>query len=176
MAKNARLRRERRLEAARGYLTLDMPGHAIRELNEIRDAEECPFVFHQLRGEALRQQEKFAEALSAFKRANAEEPADLSVLMGMAWCYKRTDQLSRAITAMLESYRTAPREPIVLYNLSCYFALAGNKTQALSWLGRAIRMEPKLRKLIPEESDFDRLRDDPDFQFMAGTSDVSDVT
>jgi hypothetical protein len=76
---------------------------------------------------------------------------------------------------MEEANRLSPNEPIIMYNLSCYFALAGNKTQALSWLGRALRKEKSLRKLIPEESDFDRLRDDPDFQFVIGSRKVSDV-
>lgn len=176
MSKNARTQRERKLEAARGYLELDMPQHALRELNGIDEPEKCPFAINQLRGEAYRAQGEFHDALRAFGRALAEEPNDLSVLLGMAWCYKRTSQLPRAIAAMEQAYRAKPDEPIVLYNLSCYFALDGNKTQALSWLGRALRMESSLRKLIPDESDFDSLRDDPDFQFIAGMRNASDVS
>jgi len=54
----------------------------------------------------------------------------------------------------------------VLYNLACYFALASDKVHALSWLGRAIRMESSLRELIPDETDFDSLRDDADFRLI----------
>ncbi|NOX54523.1 MAG: hypothetical protein GXP27_08805, partial [Planctomycetes bacterium] len=46
--------------------------------------------------------------------------------------------------------------------------LAGDKDGALRWLGRALRMDPSLRELIPEETDFDPLRNDPDFRFVAG--------
>lgn len=69
---------------------------------------------------------------------------------------------------MEQAYQASPKQPIVLYNLSCYFSLAGDKAQALSWLGRALRIEPTLRELIPDESDFDPLRNDPDFQFVIG--------
>ena len=174
MASNTCVRREKLLDAARGYLALEMPRHAIRELNAISDPESCPFQINQLRGEALRQSADYESALRAYGRALAERPRDLSVLLGMAWCYKRTDQLSRAISAMEQAYRAEPQQPLVLYNLACYFALAGEKAQALSWLGRALRMKRELRQLIADESDFDQLRGDPDFQFIAGVHDVAD--
>lgn len=168
MSMKERMRRERLLEAARGYLELDMPDYALRQLDEIDDPEQCPYDAYLLRGEALRSRREFRDALKAYRRALVEDPDSLTVLMGMGWCFKRTDQLQRAINAMQRAYRLAPDEPIVLYNLSCYFALAGEKEQALSWLGRALRMEGRLRKLIPDESDFDLLRNDPDFQFVTG--------
>ena len=176
MTSNVRTRRERKLEAARGFLALDMPQHALRELGSIDDPEKIPFAINQLRGEALKQAGDHDAALAAYNRALAEDPTDMTVLLGMAWCYKRTNQLSRAIAAMEQAYRSKPDEPIVLYNLACYFALDGNKTQALSWLGRALRMESSLRKLIPDESDFDDLRNDPDFQFVIGSRNISEAS
>ena len=68
MPGNAKARRERRLEAARGYLMLDMTGHALRELDGISDPERCPFALHQLRGEALRRSGEYATALAASRR------------------------------------------------------------------------------------------------------------
>ena len=168
MGLNPRLLREKRLEAARGYLLLDMPDHALNELETIERPEKCAGEYNLLRGEALRGKKDFHAALRAYNRALAERPRNISILMGMAWCYKRIDQLPRAIAAMEEAYRIAPHEAIVLYNLACYYALGGNKPQALSWLGRAIRMEGSLRDLIPRETDFDPLRHDPDFQLIAG--------
>ena len=167
MSDRAAKRRERRLEAARGYLLLEMPEHALRELNGIEDPQECWFEIEQLRGEALREQQDYDSALAAFQHADKLQPNDITVLFGMAWCYKRTDRLDRAIDSMERAYLTEPNEPVVLYNLACYFSLAGEKEQSLSWLGRALRMEQSLRKLIPDEPDFDPLRDDPDFRSIA---------
>lgn len=174
MVKNLQLRRERRLEAAQGYLALDMCDHALAELQAIADPEECAPEYYCLRGEVLRQKKDYAPALDAYSQALIEDPDNLAVLLGMAWCYKRIDQLPRAVSVMEQAYRSAPNEPIVQYNLSCYHSLAGNKAQALSWLGRALRMEDALRELIPDESDFDQLRDDPDFQFVTRACDFSD--
>lgn len=160
------LRWARHLEAARGYLMLELPDLALSELRRVGEPEGIRFEVARLRGEALRQKDEHEAALDAFRAAAEEQPNDLSVLMGMAWCFKRTGRLPRAIECMERAYRACPDEAIVLYNLACYHALAEDKPQALSWLGRAIRMERSLRTLIPEETDFDRLRDDPDFQFI----------
>lgn len=176
MPLSASVRREKLLEAARGYLALDMPTQAIAQLDAIRDPERCPFDAHHLRGEALRQRTDYESALVEFRKALAVQPDDLSVLLGMAWCYKRVDRLDQAIAVTERAYRSAPEQAIVLYNLACYYALDGNKAQSLSWLGRALRMEKALRDLIADESDFDLLRSDPDFQFIAGAHEISDAT
>lgn len=176
MPSSARKESERRLEAARGYLMLDMPDHALRELHSIEDPEEHPFAFHQLRGEALREKGEHHAALKSYRQALAERPTDLAIILGMAWCYKRIDELPKAIAVMKEAYELASEESIVLYNLACYLALAGEKTEALSWLGRSLRMDRSLRRLIPDEPDFDPLRDDPDFQLIINLADEPSET
>jgi tetratricopeptide (TPR) repeat protein len=195
MVANAQRDRQRKLEAACGYIELNMPEHALRELDRIADPEAIPFEFNRLRGEALRGAGQFEAALAAYARATEEKPEELDVLLGMAWCYKRTGQLPRAIAAMEQAYQAHPKELIVLYNMACYFSLAGEKAQALSWLGRALRMESTLRKQNPEtefgfsigaighsksslrdqiaeEPDFDPLRNDPDFQYLTGSPSI----
>jgi tetratricopeptide (TPR) repeat protein len=198
MASKAQIDHVRRLQAASGYLDLEMPAHALRALDEIPDPELTPFEFHYLQGQALRAAGHFEKALIALSRAREERPDELDVLMGLAWCYKRTDQLSRAISAMEDAYRAHPKVPVVLYNIACYYSLAGDKAQALSWLGRALRMEASLRKVIVEEPDFDRpgpalqrqsslreliadesdfdpLRNDPDFQYITSLEHLTDL-
>ncbi|MGD9855527.1 MAG: hypothetical protein AB7U20_11325 [Planctomycetaceae bacterium] len=157
---------QRALEAVHGYLLLDMPEQALRELSAIRGIAEDSALWQRLRGEALRSRQQHADALQAFEWADRIEPDELSTLLGIAWCQKRVDRLDDAIETMLRAYRACPKEPIVLYNIACYYALAGDKGQALSWLGRALRMSPDLRRLVPEETDFDPLRHDADFQFV----------
>jgi Flp pilus assembly protein TadD len=175
MATKAQLDHARRLQAASGYLDLEMPAHALRSLDGIAQPDATPFEFYHLRGQALRLAGRFEEALVAFLRAREHQPDNLDVLMGLAWCFKRTDQLPRAIATMEEAYRAHPKEPVVLYNIACYYSLAGDKMQALSWLGRALRMNTELRRLIADESDFDPLRNDPDFQYLASLELLTDL-
>ena len=164
-------RRQKMLAAAEGYIDLGMYTHALATLREVGDPGEDSAEFNFLRGDALRHLERHDEALVAFQQALEEDPEDIDLLMAMAWCYKRTDQLSRAIAATEQAYRIAPKQAVLLYNLSCYWTLAGDKTQALSWLGRALRMDGSLRRLIDDETDFDSLRNDSDFQLIVRAAD-----
>jgi len=159
-------RPKRHLNAAEGYLMLEMPEQALRELSHVGFAESDSEIYYRLLGQAQQLANRFIEALEAYQHAYERDPENLTTLMGMAWCYKRTDRLPLAISSMEEAYQHHAEEPVVLYNLSCYFALAGDKTNSLSWLGRSLRMEPGLKKLIDQEPDFDILRSDKDFQFV----------
>ncbi|MGQ0634487.1 MAG: TPR end-of-group domain-containing protein [Planctomycetaceae bacterium] len=169
MSHNSRQRRTRLLREAEGYLELEMPEQALATLRQVDDPDRTLFRANFLRGEALRALDRHSEALDAFARAFAQDPDHVELLMAMAWCYKRTDQLPKAITAMEQAYRIAPKKAVILYNLSCYWSLAGNKAQALSWLGRALRMDSSIGNLIDDESDFDPLRADPDFRMIVDT-------
>ena len=166
MDQKVRSCRDRELAAAEGYITLGMYTHALASLDKIADPEDAIFALNYRRGDALRHLGRHDEALIALHRAFDEKPDDVDLLMTMAWCYKRTNELPRAITSMEQAYRIAPKQAVILYNLSCYWSLAGNKVQSLSWLGRALRMDNDLRRLINDEPDFDALRNDPDFQLI----------
>lgn len=161
----------RLLQAAEGYLALDMFEHALRDLRGIADPSPARLSYHLLKAEAHRGLKQWSDALQEFQICHAERPEDLDVLMGLAWCYKRTDQLSQSIATMLDAYRAHPKTPVVLYNLACYYALARQKTQAVSWLARALRMDSDLRQLIPRESDFDPIRQEPEFQRLLELTD-----
>ncbi len=171
MTTNPQVRQQKLLTAAEGYYELEMYDHALAALNDIPEPGTVGPALHRLRGEVLRALEQHQAALEVFELARAETPDDVQLLMAMAWCWKRTNQLPRAIAAMEHAYRISPNVAVVLYNLACYWSLAGNKTQALSWLGRALRMDSGLRQLIPTEHDFDPLRHDPDFQLIIHAKD-----
>lgn len=157
-------RDRRHLMAAEGYVALEMYEHALRELRTIAAPGELQQTYRLLKAEAHRGLQDWSAALEEFELCALAEPRNLDVLMGMAWCLKRLNQLSRAIAMMHDAYQSHSDVPVVLYNLSCYYALGRQRTQALSWLARALRMEPGLRRLIDDETDFDPIRDTPEFQ------------
>ena len=154
---------QRHLRAAEGYLALEMYRHALKELRCITTNEGDLHTIHLYKAEAYRGLQDWAAALAEFREYARTKPGDLSSLLGIAWCQKRLGELSEAIGTMHDAYQAHPREPVVLYNLSCYYALGGQTTQALSWLGRALRLQPDLRRLIEDETDFDPIRQSPQF-------------
>lgn len=163
---NSERQRKRQLRAAEGYFSLGMHDHALEALTQIPDLSDSAFDYHLLRGDVLRAKLQHHEALDCFRQAHELKPQNLDALMGMAWCFKRIDRVDQSIEMMRLAYQSHPKIPVVLYNLACYYSLARNKEQALSWLGRALRMDQSIGKLIPKETDFDPLRDDPDFKYL----------
>lgn len=158
-----RIKRKMLLNASEGYLMLGLFEKALATLDEVSDDGETTTI-DLLRGEALRSLERHADALAAYNRVFAVTPNNVSLLLAMAWCYKRTGQLPRAITALEQARRIDPAQAIIPYNLACYWTLAGNREEALTCLQRALTQDGSLKKLIPDEPDFDSLREDPDFQ------------
>lgn len=158
--------RVRQLRSAEGYLELEMPDHALRELDQIEESSNDVYVISVLRGEALLIKRDHHKSLEQFVRAHLDKPVELLPMLKMAWCFKRIDQLDRAIDTMKLAYQFHKNNPMVLYNMSCYYALSGDKENALSWLGRSLRMDRKYLEMIANESDFDSLRNDPDFQHL----------
>ena len=157
------------LKAAEGYLELELPDQALRELDQIKPSDDLRCQYHILRGEAFRQRKEYEAALLSYHKSHCGEPANLIVLMGMAWCYKRTGQLQRSIQMMKRALEVEPNNPLIQYNLACYYSLDHDKSRALSWLGRAVRADRSLAHLIEKETDFDPLRNDPDFKYLVET-------
>jgi tetratricopeptide (TPR) repeat protein len=63
-----------------------------------------------------------------------------------------------------------PEYPTPLYNVACCESLAGRKAEAIEHLRLAIERSPALRSLAAEDTDFDPIRDDPEFQELLGSA------
>lgn len=166
MARITKDRIIRRLSEAEGYLMLDLPEQALRILETRPDWATMQFEASFLTGESLRQLGRHREALIPLERAAALRPGHVGVAIALGWCYKRTHKLAQAIDALERAARVESDEPLLHYNLACYWSLAGNVVKALSALALALDLDPELRSRIVSESDFDNLRDHPDFARM----------
>jgi hypothetical protein len=56
--------------------------------------------------------------------------------------------------------------PTGYYNLACAETLAGRHADALTHLGRAIEMREECREYAAGDSDFDAVRDTPEFRSL----------
>lgn len=163
------------LTQAVGYLELDLPRQALECLAHVSaDARRRePFHFHSLSAEALRRLDRHAEAVGHLLEARRDKPGDAGCCLSLGWCAKRSGRLDMAIEALREAERICRMKrddemlPLVLYNLSCYLSLAGERESMLDRLAAALELKPDFRNAIPDEPDFDPYRDDPDFQRLA---------
>lgn len=158
-----RHQRQQLIRQAEGYLELGMIDHALRALDRLGDSEGLESHALYLKGEALRSAERYHEALIELHRSADIMPDDIHIWISMAWCYKRTNNVELAIHSLKEALAIEPGEALLHYNLACYWSLFGDKGQALESLSTAFEIDPNYRDLVDQESDFDPIRQDPDF-------------
>ncbi len=161
-----RIRRQQLVLQAEGYLELGMAEHALAVLSRCGDQEMLPDHALYLKGQSLRELGRFGEALEPLWQAAQGNPDNISIWLALGWCYKRTGKLDRAIESLEEALSVEPNDALVHYNLACYWSLARNKRQALSYLARAFDLQEEYRTLVADESDFDPIREDPAFQAL----------
>jgi tetratricopeptide (TPR) repeat protein len=163
MSRISRDQIRRLLDEAEGYLMIDLPRRSLQILDSRSDWSAMPFEANLLRGEALRSLDRYREALKPLEVAVNLRPSDMRVALALGWCYKRTNRLAQAIDALQRALLAHADEPLLYYNLACYWSLAGNSAKAIDALTSALELAPDLRSLIAEESDFDQLRGKPEF-------------
>ena len=166
MSGSNRIRYQRILREAEGYLELNLPQNALATLQRMPDSGTFKGRKLYLLGEALRALGRYHDAVDALEQAAELVPSNLSLWLALGWCHKRSGRLDLAITALERAREVEPEQAIVHYNLACYWSLAGKKQQALDYLSRAIALQPDYREMVHDEVDFDPIRSDPDFQAM----------
>ena len=90
----------------------------------------------------------------------------MSLSVGLARSLVRMGKPDTGLEALEAAYQAHPEEPELFYELARHHALVGEKVLALSWLGRAIRHSQEYRQRAAEDIEFQRLRRDPDFEFL----------
>lgn len=161
-----RIRRQQLVLQAEGYLELGMPKHALDLLARCGERESLPEHALYLQGECLRALGQFHEALEPLTLASQTNPDNIHVWLALGWCHKRNGRVDLAIESLEEALGVEPNEALIHYNLACYWALAGKPRQAVSYLARAFDLKEDYRALVADETDFDRIRDDPTFQAL----------
>ena len=91
---------------------------------------------------------------------NASTSAEGNKLNGQALAAYQKGDVKQALTLIQQAHDVAPTDSIVLYNLACFNALLGNRTEALTWLEKAVEGGFYSPGKIAEDSDLVSLRGD----------------
>lgn len=166
MNSHDRIRRQQLVVQAEGYLELGMARHALDVLARYGDPETLTDHALYLQGESLRALGKFSEAVEVLSRAALGTPDNIHVWLALGWCHKRVGRLDLAIESLEEALSVDKNDPLIHYNLACYWSLANNKRKALNYLSRAFDLKEQYRALVADEADFDPIRTDPAFQAL----------
>lgn len=180
VAQIEKIRREKIIRQAEGYLDLIMcledqwrldepiiqviTGKALKVLDELDETSGRRSHVAFLRGQTFRVRRDYQNAVVAFEESLENDYENIHTHLGMAWCYKRMNMIDSAIGSLNHANEIEPENAIVLYNLACYWALAGNVLNCCEHLHYALELEGGLRELIDAESDFDLVRRSAEFQ------------
>ncbi|MCC9606840.1 tetratricopeptide repeat protein [Blastopirellula sp. JC732] len=172
-------RRLRRIREVEGYLDLILSAssqlsatfeakrtvalRAISLLDEIDELDGSSSDTLYLRGQTYRTLDEHDKAIECLRQVCDDDPADIHVWLALGWSYKRLGRLDLAIEALEEAMCQDPAQPIIHYNLACYWALAKNIRLSLEYLAQACEINSSFRELVGNEPDFDAIRNDPEF-------------
>jgi Flp pilus assembly protein TadD len=162
------LQAQRTAREAEGYYELGIFDEALCRADSLLAEGKLEDFALPMRAECLRSLEHWQEGTSAFEEILRRTPDDVSAHVGLGWCWKRAGRLDLAKEAMERLLLRRPAEPIGLYNLACYCALAGERERSLALLARSIEKDESFRALAGKEKDFASVRDEPEFQRILG--------
>jgi tetratricopeptide (TPR) repeat protein len=163
-----RIRVQRWLREAEGFLELKLPTQALAALDRIDNPGTFRAQMLFLRGEALRAMQQFREATDCLEKASELAPSNMQIYVSLAWCHKRTGHLELAIDTLEQALEVEPRNALLHYNLACYWSLAHHAPRAVYHLRKALDCDSSYREKIALEADFDPIRSAPEFQALAG--------
>ena len=121
-----------------------------------------------LKGQVHRIRGEFEQAITAFWTSLETDSENIHTHLGLAWCYKRLDELELAIESLTSAFELDPSNPVISFNLACYWSLSGNVDQCCEFLMRAFELDDHFREMVDKEVDFDPVRNHP--QFLSITS------
>ncbi len=107
----ALLRAVRRLEAAEGYLELQLPARALEELAAIEEPGPFEASISLLQGEALKGQERYDDAIAALQKAAQMIPAphNRRAWKSLGECYRLDGR--EELAQLVDTFASAPEMP-----------------------------------------------------------------
>jgi tetratricopeptide (TPR) repeat protein len=150
-------------------------GHAVFTVNgdEI-DAPAGTFVFVRdpaAKRKAVAKEAKTTVLAAGGPRGEAFEPVEWE-RGAQALRHWETKNWDAAIAELSELHGEFPDDATILYNLACAKSLAGKREDALGDLQQSVQLDGKFAGLAADDSDFDPIRDDPEFSAIAGQADT----
>ncbi|MGE3315383.1 MAG: tetratricopeptide repeat protein [Planctomycetaceae bacterium] len=161
MQQSAVLKVLRRLEAAEGYLELEMPGHAMSELDAIEEAGPFEASITLLKGEAFKSQEKYEEAIAALQKAAQMIPAphNRRAWQSLVECYRLggREEMAKLVETFANMAPAAPRiiQPVVNISITIQTPIDMNELEAAEGMAESDEMETDEQNFRSDETDME---------------------
>ncbi|HKY61484.1 MAG TPA: adenylate/guanylate cyclase domain-containing protein [Gemmatimonadota bacterium] len=107
--------------------------------------------------------ERGVRLVEKYIKLNPEDQRALVLGANALWL---VGQPQRALEWANRALGLDPRNPSVLYNLGCFYSIAGEKDKALDCLERSVEVGTISKDWVEHDSDLDPIRDEPRFQAL----------
>ena len=87
------------------------------------------------------------------KRLAEFQPDDIQWTTSLAYATRRANSIQAAKEVLLNAEPKFPNEPVIKYNLACYFCQTGDIKTARSYLKKAFEIDMNWRKAALEDED-----------------------
>jgi predicted Zn-dependent protease len=144
---------ERALLSAQGYIELEMPDEALREIDALPPNDRGREDVLQLRLFIVMRAKRWDQALAVCARLRAKSPEGTTGYIHGAFCLHEMGRTLEAKQLLLNGPATLLSEPTYYYNLGCYDAVLGNLNEAAQHLETSFRMDSKFREIAKYDPD-----------------------
>lgn len=150
---------ERKLNAAVGYLNLDLPDDAMAELNSMTTEELKRADVLLVRAAIRIRLKEWASGLEDAEKLLKLVPLNPAPYLDAAYCLHELNRTEEARTVLLSGPESMLGLGTYYYNLACYSSQLGDLEEAKGYLNRAIELEPEYQGSAGEDPDLAPLRE-----------------
>jgi len=144
---------ERSLLSAQGYIELEMPDEALREIDGLSLKDQLREEVLQMRLFIVMRAKRWEQALSICARLRATSPEGATGYIHGAFCLHEIGRTLDAKQLLLAGPSSLLSEPTYYYNLGCYDAVLGNLDEAARHLETSFQMDRKFREIAKFDPD-----------------------
>jgi tetratricopeptide (TPR) repeat protein len=147
--------------AAEGWLDLQDPDEAARELAQISPTGRCHPSVLEVRWRVCAGRRLWPEALEVARELTQVAPEQPEGWIHQSYTLHELRRTDEAWDALLRVADRFPNESIISYNLACYACQRGDLNLARQWLQQAVRLRSKeeIRALASSDPDLEPIRD-----------------
>ena len=101
---------------------------------------------------------RYADAIPWLLKAKSSYYKDPMLNFFLGISYKQTKEYDEAKKYLKRQLEYAPEEPSPYYNIACVYAELGKRSEAISWLKKAVDAHPEFKDQARNDRDFDKIR------------------
>lgn len=119
--------------------------------------------YHYNEGNKALKEGKWEEAVSNYKMALHHNPDSVETLVNLSTTYMRMELYDSAREVLGSLEKKSPANPLLFYNLACYYSLTKQVELSLGALQQAVKAGYKNTGEIKKDPDLENLRKYPGF-------------